>query len=158
MSLSIIPQTLTPETNKSLFKARKRVSKTTYKVVNKKSGCYGVAERPTPDSRSDITIHHNIGCRCSELGLKQIAEHIIIMFRQKRIRRARRDDLIMAVKLGLPDVGIRVPLPGTKKLVNPDEVDEKPVSVIEQMPGGQLLVEMWDTPEAWRERRIWKDW
>ncbi|KAI0884145.1 uncharacterized protein GGS22DRAFT_194747 [Annulohypoxylon maeteangense] len=141
-----------------LLKARERVSKTTYKFVNKETGCYGVAERAAPRRRPNLTIHHNERCECVDIPMKTIARHAHVMFNRKCIRRGRRDDLTVAIKLRLPNVGIRVKIPRSTKRINPEEVDEKPLRVVEEALGGQLLVEVWDTPEAWRKRTIWKDW
>ncbi|KAI1206313.1 uncharacterized protein F4807DRAFT_463803 [Annulohypoxylon truncatum] len=145
-------------TDELLLKARQRVSKTTYKLVNKETGCYGVAERSTPGSRPNITIHHNVRCECVDIHLKHIAKHAHVTFRRKGIKKGRRDDLTMAIKLRLPDVGFRVKIPISRKRINPVDVDETPRRVVEETPRGQLLVEMWDTPEAWCNRTIWKDW
>ncbi|KAI1087861.1 hypothetical protein F5B19DRAFT_43437 [Rostrohypoxylon terebratum] len=158
MSPRILPQIKMPETDERLFKARERISRLTYKIVNEKTGCYGVAERATINSRPKITIHHNIECECADVPLSDIAQHANVLFKQQCIRRTRRDDLIMAVKLGHPDVGIKIQVPSPKRRVDSEEVDETPLRVIEEMRGGQVLIEMWDTPEAWRKRTIWKDW
>ncbi|KAI1455410.1 hypothetical protein F4805DRAFT_272732 [Annulohypoxylon moriforme] len=141
-----------------LLKARQRISKTTYKLVNKETGCYGVAERNTPGSRPHLTIHHNIRCECVDVHMKDLAKHANVTFKRKGIRKARRDDLIMAIKLRLPNVGIKVKIPRSRKRITPSEVDETPLRVVEETSGGQMLIEMWDTPEAWCNRTIWKDW
>ncbi|KAI2467910.1 hypothetical protein F4781DRAFT_288397 [Annulohypoxylon bovei var. microspora] len=145
------------KTDSLLLQARQRVSKSTYKLANKQTGCYGVAQRATPGSRPHLTIHHGVRCGCVDVHMKHLAKHANVTYKRKGIRRARRDDLIMAIKLRLPDVGIRVKIPRSQPM-DPQEGDETPRRVVEETPGGQLLVEVWDTPEAWCNRTIWKDW
>ncbi|KAI1101225.1 hypothetical protein F4804DRAFT_16867 [Jackrogersella minutella] len=145
-------------TDELLLKARERVSKTSYRIVNQETGCYGVAERDTPASRPNITIHHNIKCGCLDVRMRHLRKHANVTWKRKGIRKARRDDLIIAIKLRLPNVGIRTKMRQSNTPMNPEDVDEEPIRVVEDMPGGQLLIEMWDTVEAWMNRRIWKDW
>ncbi|KAI0835708.1 hypothetical protein F5Y06DRAFT_305665 [Hypoxylon sp. FL0890] len=145
-------------TDELLLRARVRISKTTYKLVNKETGCYGVAVRLTPGSRSNITIHHRIDCRCVDVHMRHLAKHAHVTYKRKGIKKPRRDDLIMAIKLRLPNVGIRVKMRRSTKPISPAEADDKPRRVIEEMPSGQILIEMWDTVEAWNKRTIWKDW
>ncbi|KAI1411874.1 hypothetical protein F5Y13DRAFT_51928 [Hypoxylon sp. FL1857] len=145
-------------TDELLLRVRERTSRTDYKVVNKETGCYGVAEKIEPGGRSNITIHHGVRCRCLDVRMDHIAKHAHAMYMRNGIKQQRRDDLIMAIKLRLPDVGIRIKMPISKKPIDPSEAKDKPRRVVEEMPGGQMLIEMWDTVEAWRSRTIWKDW
>lgn len=86
-----------------------------------------------------------------------IRKHAQVMYQRNGIKRLRRDDLIIAIKLRLPDVGFRVRWPQPRKPVDPKEAGE-PTRVVEETPGGQRMVEEWDSVEAWRTRKIWKDW
>ncbi|KAI1138538.1 hypothetical protein F5Y05DRAFT_43039 [Hypoxylon sp. FL0543] len=146
------------KTDELLLRARERISSTTYKIVNQETGCYGVAVRLTPGGRSNITIHHGIHCRCLDVHMMHLAKHADVTYKRGGIKKTRRDDLIMAIKLRLPNVGIRIKMPESTKPINPAEANDRPRRVIEEMPGGQILIEMWDTVEAWSNRTIWKDW
>ncbi|KAI1396292.1 hypothetical protein F4819DRAFT_491639 [Hypoxylon fuscum] len=144
-------------TDELLLRARKRVSRSTYKMVHPTSGCTGTAVRSAPGRRCNITIRHTAKCRCLDMHMIHIRKHAQVMYQRNGIKRLRRDDLIIAIKLRLPDVGFRVRWPQPRKPVDPKEAGE-PTRVVEETPGGQRMVEEWDSVEAWRTRKIWKDW
>ncbi|KAI2621008.1 hypothetical protein GGS26DRAFT_301798 [Hypomontagnella submonticulosa] len=145
-------------TDELLLKARKRMSKTTYKMVNKETGCYGVAVKETPGCRPNLAIHHTENCGCLDVRMVHIAKHANVTFKRKGIKRGRRDDLILAIKLRLPDVGIRIKIPKSTEPVDEEGAEGPPRKVVEETPSGQVLTEEWDTLKAWRTRKIWKDW
>ncbi|KAI1375078.1 hypothetical protein F4677DRAFT_140266 [Hypoxylon crocopeplum] len=145
-------------TDELLLRARKWKSKTMYTFVNEKTGCYGVAAMNTPRSRPNLTIHHGLRCECLDVHLIHIHKHANIMYKRNGIRRGRRDDLIMAIKLRLPNMGITVKMPKARKSVNPEEAGDCPINVVEETKRGQKLVETWQSVEAWKNRKIWKDW
>ncbi|KAI0378129.1 hypothetical protein F5Y04DRAFT_163787 [Hypomontagnella monticulosa] len=146
------------KTDELLLKARERVSKTTYKIVNKETGCYGIAEKDTPGSRPNLTIHHVEGCGCLDVRMLHLANHANVKFKRKDIKRGRRDDLIIAIKLRLPNMGIRIRMEDPTEPVDEEGAKGPPRKVVEETPSGQVLTEQWDTPAAWRTRKIWKDW
>ncbi|KAI1774237.1 hypothetical protein F4818DRAFT_77425 [Hypoxylon cercidicola] len=141
-----------------LLKARQRISKTTYKMVNEKTGCYGVGVRDTPGSRPNLTIHHGVKCKCLDVHLIHLHKHAQVTYKRNGIKRGRRDNLIMAIKLRLPDMGLTIKIPQPRKPVNPDEAGSHPTRVVEELRSGQRLIEECDSVEAWRNRKIWKDW
>ncbi|KAL7624977.1 hypothetical protein AAE478_004191 [Parahypoxylon ruwenzoriense] len=149
-------------TDYRLFRARRRVSGTTYRIFNKLTGCYGAAVRDTPESRSAVTIYHGTRCCCLDVRMSVIAEHAQNRYRRRRIKATRRDDLVMAIKLRLPNMGIRYKVavdndPASPNAASPKEANDRPLKVID-MRKGQMLVEEWTSAEAWRKRTIWKDW
>ncbi|KAI2603664.1 hypothetical protein GGR54DRAFT_462524 [Hypoxylon sp. NC1633] len=145
-------------TNQLLLQARKRISKTTYKIVNKKTGCYGVAVKDSPSRRSHLTIHHGVRCGCAGVHMIHLHKHANVVYKRNWIKRGRRDDLIMAIKLRLPDMGFKANKRKRRKPVKSEEAGERPLRVVEGMPSGQMLIEEWDSVEAWKNRKIWRDW
>ncbi|KAI4864596.1 hypothetical protein F4820DRAFT_330838 [Hypoxylon rubiginosum] len=150
-------------TSEILLAARQRISKTTHKMVNEKTGCYGLTVQDTPDSRANITIHHGVRCNCLDVHLLHLHQQAQVAYKQNNVKRGRRDDLIVAVKLRLPniglaDIGLTVKIPQPRKKVSPEEAGSHPLRVVEELSSGQLLIEEWDSVEAWQNRKIWKDW
>ncbi|KAI1768024.1 hypothetical protein GGR53DRAFT_32232 [Hypoxylon sp. FL1150] len=141
-----------------LLEARQRISSTEHKMVNEKTGCYGVAVRATPSSRANITIHHTEKCSCMDVHLLHLHQHAQATYKQDGIKRGRRDDLIMGLKLRLPNVEFPTKIPQPRKPVSPEEAGSYPTRVVEELTSGQCLIEEWDSEEAWRNRKIWKDW
>ncbi|KAI0001400.1 hypothetical protein F4779DRAFT_635399 [Xylariaceae sp. FL0662B] len=121
------------------------------------TGCYGVVEQKTPDSRGNITINHAVHCRCVDIRMKHLVDHSHVMFQRKYIKAGRRDDLAIAIKLRLPNIGVTCTI-RAEESVSPAEVDDKPSRLVEETPGGQMLIEQWQSVEAWQTRKIWTDW
>ncbi|KAI6093214.1 hypothetical protein F4821DRAFT_77397 [Hypoxylon rubiginosum] len=147
-----------PSTDVVLLGARQRISSTEHRMVNEKTGCYGVAVRATPNSRADITIHHVVRCNCLDVHLIHLHQHAQATYKRNEIKRGRRDDLIMGTKLRLPNMDYPIKIPQPRKAVNPEEAGSYPARVVEELISGQFLIEEWDSEEAWRSRKIWKDW
>ncbi|KAI5865396.1 hypothetical protein GGS23DRAFT_425327 [Durotheca rogersii] len=154
-----------PKTDYRLLRARRRVSKTTYQLFNRKTGCHGTVVQNTSNGRSTVTVYHGTNCRCLDIRMSALAEHAQRRYKRRHIKATRRDDLLIAIKLRLPKMGIRYKMPVSIKPTSTgaadskeDDNDDQPVRVLDEMGNGQVLVEEWKSAEAWRRRTIWKDW
>lgn len=145
--------------NMTLLEARKCVSNGRYVVRNQHTGCIGIVSKEGTGRPSNLTINHAINCDCLDVRLTELCKHANRMVRQGRVQRARKYDLVLALKLRS-----RIPwalrlkhVRRQKRDATDDGEDEEVLKVIE-VNDAQTLTEMWDSPEAYRKRKIWQDW
>ncbi|KAI0490340.1 hypothetical protein F4859DRAFT_5895 [Xylaria cf. heliscus] len=120
--------------------------------------------------RSEITIAHGVGCGCLDARLLHVARHADTLVRSRVLARRFRDAFVIATKirLQLPHAtpkAARFPPPGSRRngegsIKRPRAEVEAEVAVINvvDVHRQQKLVEKWKSLEAFKKRRIWKDW
>ena len=152
--------------NRTLLEARRPLSTGGYMVKNQRTGCVGTTSRKIAGSPPELTVTHAMGCKCLDVRMSALCRHANYMVKLGRIRRARKYDLVLALKLrscpALPG-DLRLKVRRQKRKAADDDGDndcsdgEDNLRVIEYR-GAQTLTERWDSPETYHRRRIWLDW
>ncbi len=145
--------------NKTLLEARCSVSQRGYVVKNLRTGCIGTACKRTVGSLPDLTVDHAIGCDCLDVGLVALSKHAQRMVKLGLIRRARKFDLVLALKLRSSQLPkeLRLQVRRQRRKAIDDGQDERALKVVE-IRKSQTLTEGWESLEAYRKRKVWQDW
>ncbi|KAI0434611.1 hypothetical protein F5Y09DRAFT_236250 [Xylaria sp. FL1042] len=134
-------------------------------IRNRETGCFGMSIKHHEGERTEITIVHTVDCDCLDVRLLHICQHAARLVKKKQLARRSRDAFVIATKirreLSLP-VPEAVRFPAVRKQVvrrwkKEVAAEEKPIPVVD-VHHLQRLVEKWKSLEAYKERRIWKDW
>lgn len=151
--------------NRTLLQARRPGSPGGYVVRNERTGCSGTSSRKTAGNPPELTITHAMGCNCLDVRLSALCRHANYMVKLGRLRRARRYDLVLALKLrscpSLPKK-LRMRVRRQRQINvedddNSDGYEGRALRVIEHR-GTQILTEKWNSLEAYRKRKVWQDW
>ncbi|RYP83007.1 hypothetical protein DL769_001476 [Monosporascus sp. CRB-8-3] len=139
--------------------AARKPGKGGYVIKNPRSGCIGIAAKKTAGSLPDLTVGHSADCGCLDVRLVALCRHADRMVKLGRLRRARKFDLVLALKLRSPalpeELRLRVRKQRRKAGVD-DGGDEEVLRVVEYR-NAQRLTETWKNLEAYRKRRVWLD-
>jgi hypothetical protein len=117
-------------------------------------------------TRSEITVAHIEDCKCMDVRLSAICEHVDRVVKRGHVAKRFRDDLVIIIKIRrrLPQPApkeVRTSALGTKQAIQRPggevEKDDKMIQVVDSRRN-QKLVEKWKKLNAWKERCIWKDW
>ncbi|KAI2643386.1 hypothetical protein GGS21DRAFT_485905 [Xylaria nigripes] len=133
---------------------------TAYMHRNPDTLCFGLSRRPAEAPRK-LTIVHTETCECLDARLLHICKHVDKLVRTKQLGRRFRDDLVIAVKmrLDLPKAA-RLPRHGrqiVRRWESEIEAERTVINVVDTHRH-QVLIEKWKNLEAFKKRRIWKDW
>ncbi|RYP19340.1 hypothetical protein DL765_003422 [Monosporascus sp. GIB2] len=82
--------------------AARRPGKGGYVVKNPRSRCIGIAAKKTAGGLPNLTVGHSAGCECLDVRLIALCRHADGMVKLGRLRRARKYDLVLALKLRSP--------------------------------------------------------
>ncbi|KAK7754756.1 hypothetical protein SLS62_003316 [Diatrype stigma] len=145
--------------NTALLEARKRASNGRYRVKSQHTGCTGIVSKRGTGTPTNLTIKHAINCDCLDVRLTDLCKHANRMVRQGRVQRARKFDLVLALKLRsrLPRA-LRLRHAGGQAREMADDGEDEDVLRVIEFNGDQTLTEMWNSPEAYRKRKVWQDW
>ncbi|CAJ2510489.1 Uu.00g132980.m01.CDS01 [Anthostomella pinea] len=138
--------------NKLLLEERIPKTALAYTVHDWDSGCVAIARKETPGSRPDLTVGHNGNCQCLDVRMTHLCDHADRMVKQKRIMKARRDDLVLALKLRNPDV------PKDLRLVVKKQRPLRPLTEEEKEEGTKIAkknAKLW--VEEDEEMKLWVD-
>lgn len=134
-------------------------------VKNQRTGCVGTIARKTAGSPPELTITHAMDCECLDVRMSALCRHANYMVKLGRLRRARKYDLVLALKLrSCPTLprDIRLKVTRQRRRAADDDGDEsgdgEDVPRVIEYKGAQKLTERWDGPETYRKRKIWLDW
>ncbi|KAI1308834.1 hypothetical protein F5Y03DRAFT_83417 [Xylaria venustula] len=158
-----------PTVDDILAKTRKwLVSPTSYMIRNAETGCFGLSNRHREGERPEITIAHTEDCECLDVRLLHICQHVEKLVKQRLLARRSREAFVIATKIRreldgpLPKAVRFPPLRRQQEQVfrRPKrEVDaEEEIIHVVEVHNQQRLVEKWKSLEAYKTRRIWRDW
>ncbi|RYP81432.1 hypothetical protein DL770_005908 [Monosporascus sp. CRB-9-2] len=145
--------------NNILLAARKP-GKGGYIVKNPRSRCIGIAAKKTAGSLPDLTVGHLGGCECLDVRLIALCRHADRMVKLGRLRRARKYDLVLALKLRSPALPeeLRLKVRRQRRKAGIDDGEDEEVLRVLEYRNTQRLTETWKNLEAYRKRRVWLDW
>ncbi|TGJ87947.1 hypothetical protein E0Z10_g834 [Xylaria hypoxylon] len=155
-----------PSLEKMLAQTRKWIeAPTSYMIRNPESGCFGLSCRNQDGERSEITIAHTVDCECLDVRLMHICQHVDRLVKGGHLGRRSRDAFVIAIKIQI-ELSQPIPqemrFPALKKQVikrrkKEAEAEDVIINVVE-VHNQQKLIEKWKSLEAYKTRRIWKDW
>ncbi|KAI0967447.1 hypothetical protein F4678DRAFT_475172 [Xylaria arbuscula] len=152
-----------------LAKARKwLVAPTSYMIRNPETGCFGLSSRHREGERPEITIAHTEDCECLDVRLLHICQHVEKLVKKRLLARRSREAFVIATKIRRE---LDSPLPKDvrfpalrrqqeqvfRRPKREVEAEEEVINVVE-VHHQQRLVEKWKSLQAYKTRRIWRDW
>ncbi|KAI0814399.1 hypothetical protein GGR55DRAFT_430927 [Xylaria sp. FL0064] len=157
-----------PTLDDVLYQARRwLVPQKSWMLRNPETGCFGMSVRHREGERTELTIAHTIDCECLDVRLLHICQHAEDLVKKKSIARRSRDAFVIASKIRL-DLELSRPIPEELRFPPVPKQDirrrkrevkaEDRVIPVVDVHRQQRLVEKWKNLEAYKARRIWKDW
>ncbi|KAI1347951.1 hypothetical protein F5Y01DRAFT_329017 [Xylaria sp. FL0043] len=159
-----------PTLDDVLYQARRwLVPQKSWMLRNQETGCFGMSIRHREGERTELTIAHTIDCECLDVRLLHICQHAEELVKQKSIARRSRDAFVIASKIGLEEqLELSRPIPeelrfpavpkqDIRRRKREVEAEDRVIPVVD-VHKQQRLVEKWKNLEAFKARRIWKDW
>ncbi|KAI1283447.1 hypothetical protein F5Y07DRAFT_408774 [Xylaria sp. FL0933] len=159
-----------PTLDDVLYQARRwLVPQKSWMLRNPETGCFGMSVRHREGERTELTIAHTIDCECLDVRLLHICEHAEELVKKKSIARRSRDAFVIASKIRLEEQllssrpipeEIRFPAVAKQDIRRRKrevKAEDRVIPVVD-VHKQQRLVEKWKSLEAYKARRIWKDW
>ncbi|RYP70603.1 hypothetical protein DL771_005316 [Monosporascus sp. 5C6A] len=140
--------------------AARKPGKGGYVVKNPRSRCIGIAAKKTAGSLPDLTVGHSADCECLDVRLTALCMHADRMAKLGRLRRARKHDLVLALKLRSPTLPeeLRLRVRKQRRKAGIDDGEDEEVLRVVEYRNTQRLTETWKNLDAYRRRRVWLDW